>query len=408
MGSSDDTENDSLWADVSIDSGLACVEGRGDDETAESDEAEGACFFFELARVFRAVEAGVTPDALRALIREVARGCPKRRRETVNLQVWPRARLYGGDPTLAHAPMTPLQMAHTTHAWPLAGALLLSGADVRGVFDGRLTSLAACAVYGYADGVQQLLDSGRHDANERMQVAGASRGGQTAAHAALAERVGRPEYEGQLSCLAALARIGGADLEARDAWGDTVVLKLGSWGARWLPLLLRRALRLLALELGADVHAKNTRDGRTLLFALMRPRLDDAVQTLLDECGASADVVDNSGVTPLMLACTASYFSGGWPWQAAPEVAKGALALLLPRSSAATRRAVRNSDGKSCLDLLLEDARRNAAGAVGWHGGAAAATPEWQRQAIAELAASGVSVQDDASRDFARQLGVEV
>ena len=381
MDSDDDSDN--VWGAVSADSGLACVDGHGDDDADES--VEDAYDLFDLARIYGAVENGASLDALRAVIRDVGRGCSERTRRAVNHEVRKPARYLRYTLVSGGLATTALKLAHAKGAWHVAGALLVAGANPKQVFGGRFTSLAACAAYGYADGVRALLRAGK-DARERMDK------GMTAAHAALAEPHYRNRPAGQIACVAALVREGGGEggplLELRDDDGDTPLLKLALWN-RWS---MEEALRTLVGDLDADVNAKNTRTGRTLLFSVA-PYSEIQLRALLTQYGASADVADAQGETPLMLACAQGLPPG---WSSSQRVQQ-ALELLLPASSQETRRAVRHSDHKSAADLLLEDARLRHP--------PPAAPPEWLRQAIAELVASGAPVQPEFQA-YAREIGV--
>ena len=361
----DSSDDESVWGEASADSGLACVEGRGDEEAVE--HHGDTCEFGELARVFRAAEADATPEELARVIREVSRGCPERRREAVNY----RERVPPIDrpdaPAAGWVVESALPRAHERRNWPLAGALVAAGADLPDDWAACWTPLAVCAAYGHVDGVREMLRAG-HDAREITPE------GSTAAHVALYAQlincVSLPTIERRLACVALLAREGKCDLEARDGSGDTPLLKVSEGHMR---ILLRDALRLLVDDLGADVQAKNTRTGRTLLFGFVTGHPDN-LSLLIDDYGLSADVIDNDGWSPLMLS---TYHYPPTPfWQRA-------LLLLLARSSDATRRAARTSDNCTAADLLLQFfAPRDAL-----------ATPEWLRRAIVELLASGVPVQ---------------
>jgi ankyrin repeat protein len=410
-----DEDNDNVWGAVSADSGLACVDGRGDDDAAES--VEDVYDLFDLARVYGAVENGASLDALRAVIRDVGRESSKRRARAVNHEVHKPMRVERGVFVGGGPATTALKLAHAKGAWHVAGALLVAGADPKQVFDGRFTSLAACAAYGYADGVRALLRAGK-DARERMDK------GMTAAHAALDSQVfgryhpPRPDNAGQLACVAALVREGGGEgeplLELRDDGGATPLLKLALWPTYGISMAA--ALRTLVGDLGADVNAKNARTGRTLLYSHARHNAGGMLHALLTQYGASADVADAQGVTPLMVACTSETSYSMWAYSS--QSSSEAVELLLPASSQETRRAVRRSDNKSAADLLLEYARRIHPPPPPMLPAAAAGggpppppplpplpPPEWVRQAIAELVASGAPVQPEFQA-YAREIGV--
>jgi hypothetical protein len=365
----DDDYDESVWGDVEADDGIAEIQGRGDDDAADDDAAVEAKY--ELSRVIRAVEAGVTPAELRRVIAEVSRGCAERRLKAVNLKA-------SGPSAGDWRKPTAYEVACGNRAWPLAGVLIAAGADFRLAFHGLLTRLGACAVCGDAEGVRELLRAG-HDARETMPPSPPHHRmaqGQTAAHVALSFHLGCAASlrEGQVGAVRALVRDGGADLEARDARGDSVLLKIAGWKA---PDGIRPALRVLVGELGADVDATNAATGHTLLFALARRGFAPEVRALLDDHGADANVVDLLGMTPLM------WVSEAQPhWQPSPynlhvrsfypNPARGMLLALLRASSTATRRTARTSDGATAADILMLESMRWA-GAQGGNPDAVAA-----------------------------------
>lgn len=386
--SDDELTDESAWGDADADSALAGVEGRGDDDAAELEEETYGCF--ELACVYRAVEAGVTPAELRRVIDEVSRGCAKRRVEAVNHKVHKPPRYLHGQ-LVGGGAFGALARAHCRALWPLAGVLLLAGADHTDVYELKgLTVLSARAFYGCVDGVRELLRAGA-DANERMP------GGKTAAHVLMEGGHKRPVpfNDGQLACLAVLVREGNCDLELRDDRGRTVLLMLQEW---FSDDRVPAVLRVLVGELGANVNAKNARDGRTLLSMCFTTGWSVSVpRALLDEFGADPDVVDDDGATPLMGACDllVDYLD---------EHDREVLQLLLSRSSPATRRAVRKRDGKGAIDLLLDVALLCAPATAG----GPPAPPDWLRRAIDELAGSGATVHagaPEALKAYARTIG---
>jgi hypothetical protein len=383
LSSSD--EDDSIWGDLEADSGLAGIDDVDADDDADEQDAIAV---FDFARIYRAIESGKTPEELRSIIRDVSKGSGERRREAVNQKLRVRERNYYDSHLSSRWIDEPaLHLAHDLKRWQLAGVLAMAGADLRPVFPStRITRLAACAAYGYAPGVSKLLKKNGHDANKKMGR------GRTAAHLALSNVI--DPNPGQVACVEVLVSQGKADVEARDDDGDSVLLKLATWDPTNAQQTLA-ALDLFVRKLKADIEAKNTKTGRSLIFAFCGPRSSVAVlSALLETYGASADVSDTRGVTPLMEACVAERygytFGHGWGYSMGPnqEVAE----TLLKASSVETRRATRRSDGKSAVDMLVEAARAR----VGAHDPlsfAASFIPAWERQVIAQLVSSGAPVK---------------
>ena len=112
--------------------------------------------------------------------------------------------------------------------------------------------------------------------------------------------------------------------------------------ARWLesqPQIRDETLNLL-VSLGADVNARNFAD-ETLIFVYVQLGPSPSVLRLLAH-GASVDVRDSMGHTPLMRAC--SYIPGNDDGEVVAEV--------LRRSSIETRRAAGGLYGSSAPDHL--------------------------------------------------------
>jgi hypothetical protein len=387
LSSSD--EDDSIWGDVDADDDALAglTDAADDDEQDDEQDAANAISttdVFDFARIYRAVEAGKTPEELKSIIRDVSRGSGERRREAVDQKLHVRERtLYG--PTSRWVDESALQLAHTLKRWQLAGVLAVAGADLRPVFSNvRITRLAACAAYGYAPGVSKLLKKGGHDANKKMGR------GRTAAHMALSNVIDC--NPGQLACVEVLAKKGKADVEARDDDGDTVLLKLATWDPTNAQQTLA-ALDLLVRKLKADVNAKNTKTGRSLIYAFCKPSGSSVgvLSALLETYGASCDVSDNRGVTPLMEACAVQRYGYHIWYGYSTGPNQDLVETLLKASSAETRRATRRSDGKSAADLLVEGARS----IVSTHDPSvvAASIPTWERQVIKQLVSAGAPLK---------------
>jgi len=134
------------------------------------------------------------------------------------------------------------------------------------------------------------------------------------------------------------------------------------------------------LEAGADIEARYDHGG-TPLLSCARYCLSAPTQLLLER-GASADVVDSKGLTPLISACAErGWFSDNYRWPVFQE--------LLRRSSTQTRRVVIPSDGHSAADELAWRLQRDGPPAYD----RARRTQERYRWALAELLASGASAR---------------
>jgi len=220
-----------------------------------------------LSRVYHAVASGASKAELRRVIEECAQGDDQRRAQAVNHS--------------STATETPLQAAHRQRRGDLVGALVEAGADVDGIFNGKLTPLAVCIAYGQVESVRALLRAG-HDANEEIEwhplYGSGDAFSSNPAHFCLAppplglpsdrvvgynKKIGEP----QLGCLEVLLREGGADVDARDSRGQTPIFRLARFGSSY-----------------DDEEEKAARD-------------------LLVSAGArTSGVCDNNGFSPLMVA----------------------------------------------------------------------------------------------------------
>jgi len=183
----------------------------------------------DFSRVYHAVASGASKAELRRVIEECAQGDDQRRAQAVNHS--------------STATETPLQAAHRQKRGDLVGALVEAGADVGGIFNGKLTPLAVCIAYGQVDSVRALLRAS-HEAKEKIEWDSWNSIGDefsTPAHFCFAPpplglpsdrvvniytRFGAP----QIGCLEVLLREGGAEVESRDSHGYTPIFWLTHFG----------------------------------------------------------------------------------------------------------------------------------------------------------------------------------
>lgn len=196
-----------------------------------------------------------------------------------------------------------MQAAHRIGRGDLVADLLFAGARAKDLFPGgRATALTICISYGEAGA---LLRPGHSaDAPVAYEMDGMIEGSDDynavclPVHLAVLppRRPGPVLSPPQLECLRALVDDGGADVSGRD--------KLGFTPLHWLvcsPTRFDRAQALSTLlSLSADLEAQNV-FGHTPFF-LAAGRHDLEMAQLLLARGASANVRDASGHTPLMYA----------------------------------------------------------------------------------------------------------
>ena len=272
------------------------------------------------------------------MIGECAQGDDQRRVQAVNHS--------------ANATETPLQAAHRQWRGDMVGALVEAGADVGGIFNGKLTPLAVCIAYGQVESVRALLRAG-HDAMEQIKwdpVNGRDDAFSTPAHFCLAPpplglpsdrvvddfrrqdmmRIGAP----QIGCLELVLREGSAeDVDAQDSYGNAPILWLARFGSSYddeeekaardllvsagartsgvfsddgfLPLMMAatfnntRFVRFLIEEAGAPVYERSPSGGHTALH-LCHGTADDLAALLLD-AGATVEPRADDGCTPLLM-----------------------------------------------------------------------------------------------------------
>jgi len=257
---------------------------------------------------------------------------------------------------------TALQAAHRLRRGDLVGLLLEAGADATTLVPNRRHDpLAVCIAYGQAESLRALLRQG-HDANRKVdyrayhcldapydQYSFCS-----PVHLCIGPPAvfqGAPTSPPQLDCLRALVEEFGADVNARTQYGATPLHML-SWRADH-PQVRDEAIDLL-VRLGADVNARDLTGATPICLYTQRASLPSLLRLL--EHGASVDVQDINGYTPLMRA-----FYGSADGEKVME--------LLLRSSIETRRATLKYGGGSALDCV---ASRHSYAPKPWHATAAA------------------------------------
>jgi hypothetical protein len=159
-----------------------------------------------------------------------------------------------------------------------------------------------------------------------------------------------------------LLKEGGGNLNAKDYHGCTPLHVLGRHvSTSCSPTTTRRFDLLIAL--GADIVARG-KSGQTPIFEYARFSSLASLRRMIGH-GASADVLDANGRTPLAFACFCQRHCDR----------KGAILELLRRSPRETRRAVGNF-GLSAIDDLVHSI------------GSGPFTP-WQNHVIEELLRAG-------------------
>jgi hypothetical protein len=197
------------------------------------------------------------------------------------------------------------------------------------------------------------------------------------ARAVAADARARPRP--RLDCLRAVVEAG-ANVDARDCCRRAAVHVLSPAQADH-----DAALRLLAADLRANLNARD-RGGSTLAHHYAEVADLTKLRLLLD-AGASLDVFDSKGWTPLMAAC--SRRDGG--------AASGEVMLELVRRSSARTVAVRRGKGKAAptaLDYLVHLQRMH-----GWaaEAGAPRTLEPWRRSVAAAMLRKGAPFLPDAA-----------
>jgi len=263
------------------------VGDRNVSATAAEDECSG--------RVYCAVAAGESAEEVHRVIDLCAQGDEQRRVQDVNQN--------GGEDT----DETPLQAAHRQERGDLVGALVEAGADIGGIFDGRLPALAVCIAYGLVESVRALLRK-RHSAKAEIQWnvrrrSGAPTESCTLAHFCLAPTPVDPSSAArcgpvQVGCLEVLLTEGGADANALDSADNSPIFWLiqrRNHGEEARELV---AVRLL-LAAGARVSGVFNNEGDTPLMVAAAHNNVCIGRFLLEEAGAPVDETDEYGRTAL-------------------------------------------------------------------------------------------------------------
>jgi ankyrin repeat protein len=168
---------------------------------------------------------------------------------------------------------TSLNYAARYNRIDIASALLQSGAHIDTEANDFQTPLISAARYGHKKMIKFLLDSGASTEREATQTTG-----ETAVIVATLNR--------HVKCLALLLDRG-ASTEAKDG-GRTALL----WAAEMWPLRGRKdiveVVRVLLVNGGADIEAKDNSIGRTALLWAATKGHTETVELLLDR-GAAED-----------------------------------------------------------------------------------------------------------------------
>jgi hypothetical protein len=316
---------------------------------AASDDDCGACGGFG-GHVLGAVAAGESAELVRHAIEECAQGSATRRVAAVNEA--------GEDAEL------PLQAAHDLRRGDLVGLLLEAGANARAlkVFGTDIarcdfSALGLCCAHGRVESVRVLLRDG-HETDEYITYIPfphfESQSESTAAHVCIAPPLwarssnfpSAPAPSLRLACLEALLQ-GGADANALTISGETPLhyVALDDPDDGRVPFID------LLVRYGADVN----KHPWPPIFGLLHEGDSSAVQCLLGH-GASADVAQRDGTTPLLMACVDADLPGH----------RDVLPELLRLSSAETRRGV-DGDGSSAVDVLVSSMGERDLPLEPWH-----------------------------------------
>lgn len=287
----------------------------------------------------------------------------------------------------------------------MVGVLLEAGADAAVAFGPHCSPVALAIHHGQLDTLRWLFRSGHCHLYDKLRYDICSNiTGEPAeediwclaVHVALVppkasgSQVGHPKL--QLGALEVLLHEFGADVNARDVYGQTPL--------HWLPCAaadddeVERALGAL-LSAGAAIEARDDMDITPLLAA---SSYAPPLVSLLLSLGASPDVIDVCGRSPLI---EASELRVGAPDN---------VPLLLRVSSRATRRAV-DEEGKSAVDRLLERKHRHEAQFDMFFYGFDDSDLPWYDEAIDELLLSGANVHPRNAAlaiENAARLGVQL